>query len=334
MTPNNRRNSRKRSGSNNNNTTTATTATNGGQQGETDEALLKRLDQEFLAFHQFCQTSGFSDAEMRQICEPLLSALRRAQLRRALLWGAFMVALSATIWGLAQVGSVALHLSAVGRILMIKMLPVWDWTNLFYDSCLVNNPYYGDYTVTEEDCVTCEALETIDRVTGVSYQQILDGYLQRDAPVVVLDAMDTWPLYLQDERLRDTVPCVMTTNIRTASSDLFAQNCDINAVKALRKYYQRPYFLANTVSPAHFNWVLMSSDYHAKLYKKLRGTTTFRLIPHNACNASCSELVGELSEGEILVFTNYIWTFEYLPGRGTDNVAILTETVWEEMNIY
>jgi hypothetical protein len=48
------------------------------------------------------------------------------------------------------------------------------------------------------------------------------------------------------------------------------QNCDINAVKALRKYYQRPYFLANTVSPAHFNWVLMSYDYHAKLYKKVK----------------------------------------------------------------
>lgn len=47
------------------------------------------------------------------------------------------------------------------------------------------------------------------------------------------------------------------------------QNCDINAVKALRKFYQRPYFLSNSVSPAHFNWVLMSSHYNTYNYKKV-----------------------------------------------------------------
>lgn len=31
-----------------------------------------------------------------------------------------------------------------------------------------------------------------------------------------------------------------------------------------------------------------------------------------------------------VVFTNFMWTFEYFPGRNLDNVAILTETVWEE----
>ena len=50
----------------------------------------------------------------------------------------------------------------------------------------------------------------------------------------------------------------------------YRQNCDIHAVKALRKFYQRPYFLSSSVSPAHFNWVLMSSDYNTKIYKKVR----------------------------------------------------------------
>lgn len=31
-----------------------------------------------------------------------------------------------------------------------------------------------------------------------------------------------------------------------------------------------------------------------------------------------------------VVFTNFMWTFEYFPGRNLDNVAILTETVWED----
>jgi len=31
-----------------------------------------------------------------------------------------------------------------------------------------------------------------------------------------------------------------------------------------------------------------------------------------------------------VVFTNFIWSFEYYPGHNMDNVAILTETVWGE----
>lgn len=32
----------------------------------------------------------------------------------------------------------------------------------------------------------------------------------------------------------------------------------------------------------------------------------------------------------LVVFTNLMWTLEYAPMRGLDNIAILTETVWEE----
>nr|CAD7198269.1 unnamed protein product [Timema douglasi] len=147
---------------------------------------------------------------------------------------------------------------------------------------------------------SCEALEQVDRLGSVAYEHLLDSYLNRDAPLIVMDAMESWAvmntdnfwfdnitqLYLQDEKLVDTVPCILTTNLRPGSSDLHAflkrinspkidkwfvhwQNCDIHAVKALRKFYQRPYFLSSSVSPAHFNWVLMSSDYTTKIYKKV-----------------------------------------------------------------
>nr|CAD7401286.1 unnamed protein product [Timema poppensis] len=33
------------------------------------------------------------------------------------------------------------------------LLPFWDWTAMFYESCLVSNPFYGEYQLTEEDCV-------------------------------------------------------------------------------------------------------------------------------------------------------------------------------------
>lgn len=135
-------------------------------------------------------------------------------------------------------------------------------------------------------------------------------------------------------------PADQTTRLRTHPLHFLPQaNCDILAVKALRRTYQRPYFLSDSVSPAHFNWVLMSSNYNTSVYKKvsrvdeydttgrpsrtleslwckraffqvepdsglimlaqIRGSTSYRLTPHRACNASCTQLAGELFEGEM-----------------------------------
>ncbi|XP_075218014.1 uncharacterized protein LOC142322828 [Lycorma delicatula] len=334
---------------------------------------LQLVDAELMSFYQYCQQMGFTEAEMEVICSPLLEAMHKNTLKKMLKSAVIVILLGTVLYTVVQMGTVAMHLTAFGRIIMIKALPFWDWRSLFYESCLMTNPFYNEYILTEDDCVSCEALEHVDRVNKVSYDYILDNYLNRDAPLIVTDAMEAWPvmntddfyfdnitqLYLQDEKLIDTVPCILTTNLRTGSSDLLAflkrihnpsvdkwfvhwQNCDIHAVKALRKFYQRPYFLSSSVSPAHFNWVLMSSDYNTNNYKKveldsglimlaqLRGSTVFKLSPHNPCNVSCPELLGDLQEGEILVFTNYLWNFEYRPGHRLDSVAILTETVWDE----
>ncbi|XP_022200561.1 uncharacterized protein LOC111057444 [Nilaparvata lugens] len=336
---------------------------------------LKLVDAELMSFHQYCQQMGFTDAEMEVICSPLFEAMQKNTLKKILKTIFIMIVIGVALYAVIQIGSVAVHLTAIGRIFMIKALPFWDWRSLFYESCLMTNPFYSDYTLTEDDCVSCEALEYVDRVDKVGYDSLLNNYLSRDVPLIVTDAMESWPvmntndfyfdnitqLYLQDEKLVDTVPCILTTNLRTGSSDLLAflkrihsssvdkwfvhwQNCDIHAVKALRKFYQRPYFLSSSVSPAHFNWVLMSSDYNTNNYKKveldsglimlaqLRGSTVFKLTPHNLCNSSCPQLSSDLSEGEILVFTNYLWNFEYRPGHHLDSVAILTETVWDEVS--
>ncbi|KAJ1523830.1 hypothetical protein ONE63_010388 [Megalurothrips usitatus] len=339
---------------------------------------LRLLDDELTSFHQSCQQAGFTAEEMEAICAPLVDAVRAARMRSAAKTAACVllaVGLAAVLASTVPV-SPSLHLTALGRLAMIKVLPFWDWTSLFYESCLIANPFFGVPPFPEEDCMACESLERVDRLSDASYEHLLDNYLSRDAPAIVVDAMESWPamttdhfyfdnitqIYLDDDKLVDTVPCLLTSNLRTGSSDLHAflkrirnpavekwfvhwQNCDIHAVKALRRMYQRPYFLSSSVSPAHFNWVLMSSNYNTSVYKKvepdsglimlaqIRGSTSFRLTPHKACNASCSQLAGNLYEGEMLIFTNFIWSFEYYPGRNMDNVAILTETVWGENTI-
>ncbi|KAK6643363.1 hypothetical protein RUM43_004868 [Polyplax serrata] len=334
---------------------------------------LKVIDEELLSFYQYCQNAGFSQSEMEVICAPLTTALRQNNMRRNLKLFALVGIFLVCVYTASEVHSVNTHFTALGRLLMIKMLPIWDWTTMFYETCLISNPMYKGYSLQKEDCLTCETLDRVERISEVSFNRLLDDYLVRDRPVIVVDAMTYWPVmnthhfyfenitqtYLKNEKLMDTVPCVLISNIRPGSNDLLAflkrlqsptldkwfvhwQNCDINAVKALRKFYQRPYFLSTSVAPAHFNWVLMSSDYNTKVYKQveldsgliilaqLRGSTDFKLTPNSPCNGTCPELSGSLHEGEMLVFTNFMWSFEYRPENQTDNVAILTETIWED----
>ncbi|XP_014247166.1 uncharacterized protein LOC106665339 isoform X2 [Cimex lectularius] len=330
------------------------------------------IDAELVSFYEFCEQMGFTSKEMEVICSPLNDIMCKNNFKKLIKLIVILSVLFGFAYGSSQMTSITVHATALGRIALIKVLSLWDWRYLFYESCLLENPLYGEYTLTKDDCITCEALDSITVINRINYELLLDNYFNRDIPVIITDAMDKWPVMItdefyfdnitQDEKLIDTVPCVLTTNLRMGSSDLVAflkiisnpsvtkwfvhwQNCDIHAVKALRKFYQRPYFLSNTISPAHFNWVLMSSDYRSSNYKKveldfglimllqLRGLTSFRLTPHKPCNESCATLTGDLHQGEILVFKNYMWTFEYYPGIGLDNIAILSETVWDQNSV-
>lgn len=76
----------------------------------------------------------------------------------------------------------------------MQLLPWWDWRPLHQQRCLVSNPHYvAPLTFSSDDCVACEALDHVDRLADTTYQYLLDAYLLRNAPVVVVDAMDDWP---------------------------------------------------------------------------------------------------------------------------------------------
>jgi len=60
---------------------------------------------------------------------------------------------------------------------------------------------------------SCEALEHVDRLGGVAYEQLLDGYLNRDAPLIVVDAMESWPVMNTDDFWFDDITQVSYCNI-------------------------------------------------------------------------------------------------------------------------
>ncbi|KAK3891775.1 hypothetical protein Pcinc_004354 [Petrolisthes cinctipes] len=163
-------------------------------------------------------------------------------------------------------------------------------------------------------------------------------------------------MYLSEE-LQDIHPCELTSNLRLRPDDLRSflkkihspsvhrwyghwENCNKKAAKALRQVYRRPYFIPHMVDLSDSNWVLLSSDFKGKVYKEInyqtellcvgqvRGWSKFRLVPREPCDHYCPELLDTITEGQMVVVTNMLWKFEYIPGEDTDNLAVAVGGFW------
>ncbi|XP_063368303.1 uncharacterized protein LOC134656723 [Cydia amplana] len=330
------------------------------------------INSEVRSFYEYCKEAGMTDEEMDLICRPLTNAVRKASIRRWTRVFMFLVMVLAIGYTVSQTETFQWHASAVARIVMIKILPFWDWTPLYYNKCVVDRsqPHNLDNLASTADCIACEAVRSIVRVSDTNYNEVFNHHLLRGAPVIVTDAHYDWSvsrtelnltnLISGDERLRDSVPCRVLTNIRIGRQPMdleeivsritntnipswfvHFQNCDIRAVKSFRILAPRPYFLSPHIPPSHFNWLLLSKSYDTHRYKyleldvgliimsQLKGKSWLQLKPRAPCEDDCFTLNFELSEGETLVLGNSLWEFEYLPGKG-ENVAMITETDWVE----
>ncbi|XP_023938057.1 uncharacterized protein LOC112045904 [Bicyclus anynana] len=327
------------------------------------------INSEVRSFYEYCKEAGMSDEEMDIICRPLTNAVRKATIKRWTRLFLLLVMIIAIGYTVSQTDTFQWHATAIVRISLIKLLPIWDWTPLYYSKCLIerSQPQNVDL-VSPTDCVTCEAIRTIVRVSDTSYTEVFSHHLSRGAPVIVTDAYYDWSvaglnltnIISTDTRLRDSVPCRTLTNIRLGKQPMdleeivsritntdipswfvHFQNCDIRAVKSFRILAPRPYFLSPHIPPSHFNWLLLSKNYDTNRFKyleldigliimsQLKGKTFLQLKPRAPCEEICYTLNIQLNEGETLVLGNSLWEMEYLPGTG-DNAAMITETDWVE----
>ncbi|XP_042237815.1 uncharacterized protein LOC121876610 [Homarus americanus] len=163
-------------------------------------------------------------------------------------------------------------------------------------------------------------------------------------------------MYLSEE-LRTIYPCELTSNLRLRPDDLRTflkkihnpdihrwyghwENCNKKAAKALRQIYRRPYFIPHMVDLSDSNWVIISSDFKGKVYKEIdfqtellwvgqvRGWSRIRLVPREPCDHFCPELLETITEGQMMLVTNLLWKFEYIPGEHTDNLAVAVGGFW------
>ncbi|KAG6443039.1 uncharacterized protein LOC115455729 [Manduca sexta] len=330
------------------------------------------INSEVRSFYEYCKEAGISDEEMSIICRPLTNAVRKAYIKKWTRIFLVLVMVFAIGYTVSQTDTFQWHASAVARSVLIKLLPIWDWTPLYYNKCLIekSQPQNLDNNiVSPTDCIACEAVKSIVRVSDTSYNEVFNHHLLRGAPVIVTDAYYDWSpspklnltnLINNDDRLRDSVPCRILTNIRIGRQPMdleeiasritnteipswfvHFQNCDIRAVKSFRILAPRPYFLSPHIPPSHFNWLVLSKNYDTHRYKyleldvgliimsQLKGKNFIQLRPRSPCEDDCYTLNFELLEGETLVLGNSLWEFEYLPGKG-DNLAMITETDWIE----
>lgn len=74
-------------------------------------------------------------------------------------------------------------------------MPYWDWTKEFQNDCFIENPYYVEETLTEEECEICVKVKGT-RVRNVSQDAIANKYLYNAIPVIVIDTTEHWPAHV------------------------------------------------------------------------------------------------------------------------------------------
>lgn len=122
------------------------------------------FEREFEAFSGFCKKQNLTKSELDLVYAPIKKELKIQFWIRFLKIVAALTCVSLTVYYISYVNW---NISAIGRIALIKMLPIWNWKTHFNDKCLVPylnvglGSYKTDKTIVEdykEDCVVCETI--------------------------------------------------------------------------------------------------------------------------------------------------------------------------------
>ncbi|KAH8253324.1 hypothetical protein KR032_004862 [Drosophila birchii] len=248
------------------------------------------MEEELKKFFADCQKQDLSGEDILAICQPLVWRIRLARAKRWCLILLTFVGLY-LLWSYCD--TFAWFLSAVGRLMLIQVLPLWDWTPYYNAKCLISRedqrlhnslPPLGRRETLPENCVLCESIEGIATASNVSYSMLESQYLERGLPVIITDAgLETnlgdllelmeikAPEWLASE------PCDVSSNLllrklfnleaalekihswrvqTTNPWHLQLRNCQRKAVKTTRLFLERPYYYPFHLAPYYSSWLL------------------------------------------------------------------------------
>ncbi|GAB0093014.1 uncharacterized protein DMENIID0001_080660 [Sergentomyia squamirostris] len=254
------------------------------------------IEEEFRKFFLKLELENLPPNVKRKIYKPLLNHLRWKVVKKYIL----IIGSLTILWTFCQISVIQWNLSAVVRIFMIKMLPLWNWTTMYGTKCLIE--YRGSDLAPNAneakadlnsgvDCSVCENLDSITRTWKTDYSY-LEDFIERGLPVVLMNAHEGWPEdnftehLLTLEPLLESIPCLMISNLivrqtsvqeliervqRVEESSWFVhfRNCEFPAVKVTRLIAPRPHFFPPHLEPAYSSWIIMSHRYDHPEFKEL-----------------------------------------------------------------
>lgn len=326
---------------------------------------LEQLNRDFETFYEFCKDNNLTDDDVKKLCEPLLRTVRKTRLIIHLKICILSMFLLLILYVICSSETASWHLSAIGRICMIKLLPLYDWTQLRNEQCLIKRAASENFEKISYDCVFCETGDEIAVFDEADAAALYDNYVKLHVPFVIAKATAQWTnisripianltqLLLDNEILAHSYPCKLSTNLHKGDEELrmilaktteqferyfiHFQNCEWQAVKQFRVFAPRPWFLYREIAPIQYSWLLINRNYNVTRFKRIElkeniavvvqvlGGTILRLSPQAECQFDCYTLDIELKENEAVVLTS-LWNLEYKPVAEGENVAVILET--------
>lgn len=327
-------------------------------------ATIEQMNRDFEAFYEFCKENHLTDDDVRKLCQPFLNTIRKTKFIRYIKICIVTTLLLLILYTICSTETVSWHLSAIGRIVMIKILPFYDWTQLRSESCLIKRSQSDTFQTNTFSCVLCESIQEIAKLQEFDREDIYENYIKLHVPVKLTHFELPWKIktmpvsnlteFLTINKILSTsYPCKLSTNLFTNYDQQFIkilnrasnaeryfihfQNCMWEAVKHFRIFTPRPAILHRKIAPIQYSWLLLNRNYKVDKFKQIDlqeniavvvqtlGRTRFRLVPQRKCENECFVLEEVLQEGEVLILTS-LWDLEYKPMDQGENIAVILET--------
>ncbi|KAG5680538.1 hypothetical protein PVAND_010040 [Polypedilum vanderplanki] len=202
------------------------------------------MDKEFEEFFQYLEEkisteSNEGKMEMKKILKPLKYLLWKQQLKS---YAKIILILLSICFAIIYIDSLNWLFCGVGRIFLIKFLPLWNWRYLGKSKCLIEKPQvqlHGNNNEVDElgsrDCRVCENFDQIDVVKETKYSNIHDKYLIRGLPVIVSDTIKA-PNQSDKNNNNESLSSFID-NIFTNMSDMItAKACNLETNLMMSKY--------------------------------------------------------------------------------------------------
>ncbi|XP_018322055.1 uncharacterized protein LOC108734847 [Agrilus planipennis] len=325
----------------------------------------KKLAGEVEEFVKYCQANRVNLIEVQNLFKPVWSAFGDAfKVNETLKIIFFILGILLIFYFLSYVNIFFRFFEAIGRLIMIQLLSVFDWRYLVDERCLIPVPFFSKIVQQppEIDCILCQGIEKIDVKEDITQEELHELFISVHKPVIIGNAVQMWPnlanasvlknFLKMDPSLSNSIPCEISTSVyseicevkklvkRMDKFDNFFlqfQNCDLNAVKQLRLMIPRPPFLPAQLAPIQYSWIFISKNFmlnknkniefgeRVVLFVQMTGRNFIQLIPSRDCRSSCPLIDIELKKGEAIIFTHF-WNMEYRPDPKTENIAFALET--------